>query len=261
MEGTTVHLEVRTPARAAELTQAARDLVNRQVDMIVSVYTVATNAARQATSSIPVVFLAVADPVGTGIVASMNRPGGNVSGIGDSAAEANAKTFELLSEALPAAQRVEVLTDPGDPYSRILVDRLREAGKMLSLDIHPVAVPTHEAVESAVADLSRRKPDAVIIQGSFPSRTAALLLKHGIPSGATSESFAAAGSLVCYAVDAADTCRKGADYVQRIGRGAKPADLPVQVAKRNVTLNLKTSRALGLSIPQGLLVRADRVIG
>jgi putative tryptophan/tyrosine transport system substrate-binding protein len=260
VEGKTVHLEVRAPARAAELTPAARDLVNRQVDVIVSVFTVATNAARQATSTIPIVFLGVGDPVGTGIVASMNRPGANVSGIGDSSAEANAKTLELLSEALPAARRVQVISDPSDPYTKTFVDHLREAGKRRSLNVQPLAIATHEAVDSAIADLSRNKPDVVIIQGSFPSRTAALLLKHGIPSGGTPESFATAGSLVCYAIDVPDTCRKGVDYVQRIARGAKPADLPVQVPKRNLVLNLKTARALGISIPQALLVRADRVI-
>jgi putative tryptophan/tyrosine transport system substrate-binding protein len=260
MEGKTVQLEVRTPARAPELAQAAAELVNAHVDVIVSVFTVATNAARKATSSIPIVFLGVGDPVGTGIVASMNRPGANVTGIGDSSAEANAKTLELLSEALPTAKRVQVITDPRDPYAKTFMDHLREAGKRRSLDVQAVPVATPEALDSAIADLRRHKPDAVIIQGSFPGRTAALLLERGIPSGGTPESFANAGSLLCFAIDVPAICRQGVDYVQRIERGAKPAELPVQVPKRNVVLNLKTARALGITVPQALLVRADRVI-
>ncbi|HEX2826155.1 MAG TPA: ABC transporter substrate-binding protein [Burkholderiales bacterium] len=260
IEGKTVQVEVRTPARAPELAQAAAELVNAHVDVIVSVLTVATNAARKATTSIPIVFLGVGDPVGTGVVASMNRPGANVTGIGDSSAEANAKTLELLSEALPAAKRVQVITDPRDPYAKTFMDHLREVGKRRSLDVQPLAITTPDALDSAVADLSRQKPDVVIIQGSFPSRTAALLLERGIPSGGTPESFANAGSLLCFAIDVPDICRQGVDYVQRIARGAKPADLPVQVPKRHVVLNLKTARALGIAIPQALLVRADRLI-
>jgi putative ABC transport system substrate-binding protein len=260
IEGKTVQIELRNPARAPELAQAAVDLVNAHVDVIVSVFTVATNAARKATASIPIVFLGVGDPVGTGIVASMNRPGANVTGIGDSSAEANAKTLELLSEALPAAKRVQVITDPRDPYAKTFMDHLREVGKRRLLDVQPFAITAIDALDSAIADLSRHKPDAVIIQGSFPSRTATLLLERGIPSGGTPESFANAGSLVCYGLEVPDVCRQGVDYVQRIARGAKPADLPVQVPKRHVVLNLKTARALGIAIPQALLVRADRVI-
>jgi putative tryptophan/tyrosine transport system substrate-binding protein len=260
MEGKTLQLEMRTPARPVELAQAAAELVKARVDVIVSAFTVPTQAAKQATSSVPIVFLGAGDPVGTGLVASLNRPGGNVTGIGDSSAEANAKALEILCEVLPAARRVAVLTDPADPYTKTFIEHLQQFGKRRSVDVHAVPVRSHDMLEAVIEGLNRPKPDAAIIQGSFPRRAAELLLKHGIPSGATPPTFAEAGSMVCYAIDNPDTCRKAADYIQRILKGASPADLPVQVPKRNVIINVKTARTLGITVPRSVLLRAERII-
>ena len=258
IDGKTLQLEMRTPARADQLAEAAAQLVKAKMDVIVTIFTQPTQAAKQATSAIPIVFIGVGDPVGTGLVPSLNRPTGNVTGIGADAAEANAKTLDLLREVLPSIRRIVVLIDPTDPYSKSLVEQLQHVGKRHAVVIQPLAVRSHDALEGAIAGLNRSRPDAAIIQGNFPGRAVELLLKQRVPSGGTSEAFAEA--LISYPADTADTCRKGAEYVQRILRGTKPADLPVQVPKRNLIVNQKTARALGITVPQAVLVRADKVV-
>jgi putative ABC transport system substrate-binding protein len=259
IDGKTMRLDLRTPARADQLSQVAADLVKTKPDVIVTVFTQPTQAAKQATTTIPIVFLGVGDPAGTGLVASLNRPGGNLTGIGDSAAEANAKTLSILAEVLPRARRVAVLTDPSDPYAKTFLEHLRQAGKQHLIEIQAVPIQSHDMLEGAIAGL-RPKPDAAIVQGSFPRRAVELLLKHGVPSGGTPESFIDAGSLVCYAIDTQDTCRKGVEYAHRILQGAKPADLPVQLPKRNLIINQRAARALGILVPEAVTLRADRVI-
>ena len=258
--GRTFRSVMRTPGSADQLPQAAAELVKAKVDVLVTVFTQPTHAAKQATSTIPIVFLGVGDPLGTGLVQSLNRPGGNVTGIGDSAAEANAKTLSIMCEVLPFARRIAVLTDPSDPYSKTFVEHLRRTGKQHLVEVQPVPVQNHDTLDAVIAGLNRPKPDAAIVQGSFPRSAVELLLKHGIPSGGTTDVFADAGSVVCYAPDRVDTSRKAADYVHRVLQGTKPAELPVQVPKRNIVINQKAARFLRINVPESVLLRADKVI-
>lgn len=260
VDGKTYHFDLRSVVRADQLSGAAAALVKDKPDVIVTPFAQPTRAAGDATSTIPIVFVALADALATGLVASLNRPGGHVTGIGGDSAVANAKVLEILHELLPL-RRAMALIDPTNPYSKQLFEEVQRAGKRLGVHVEQLPVRDHDALEEAVSEfLKRGKPDAAIVEASFPKRAVQILLKAGVPAGGTNGAFSAAGSLISYAGDTADMCRKVAEYVQRILRGTKPAELPVQAPKRTLIINQKTARSLGITVPDVVLLRADKVI-
>ena len=240
----------------------AAKLVRLKVDIIVAFQTPAVQAAKQATNTIPIVMAPAGDPVGTGLVASLARPGGNVTGASSTTAEVAAKTLELIREIRPAARSVAVLANVADPFTKPLLEQIQSAGRLLGIEIRPAMVRGPEEFDAAFAEWVKARVDAVIIQPSLPRKRAIdLALKHRLLSASPTRLFVEAGGLISYAASPRDNSRKAATYVDKILKGAKPADLPVeQPTKFELVVNLKTAKALGLKIPETILFRADRVI-
>jgi putative tryptophan/tyrosine transport system substrate-binding protein len=233
------------------------------VDVIVATFTPCALAAKNATTAIPIVMAAVADPVAAGLVQSLARPGGNVTGFSNMAAETAGKGVELLRDTLPALRRVAVLANPNDPFTQPLLEQVRRAGQTVSIEIAPVALARGpDELEAAFATMRQGEADAVIVQGIFFSATVAdLALKHRIPSASVLRQFAEAGGLISYGADVPDIFRRCAVLVHRILQGTKPADLPVELpTKFELVINLKTAKALGIDVPWFLQQRADEVI-
>ena len=256
-------LEVRSSeGRPNLLSDLASELVQLGVDVIVASETPAVQAAKRATSAIPIVMAPSGDPVGTGLIGSLARPGGNVTGLSAATAELAGKSLELVREILPAAHRVAALADPANPFTKPFVEQIRMAGRTLGFDISPVMVRGVEDYGPAFSAMVSERVDAVIIQPTLPRKEAVdLTLKYRLPSVSGNRAFADAGGLMSYSASVADRYRNAAIYVDKILRGAKPADLPVQQPTRfELVINLKTAKALGLTVPPTLLARADEVI-
>ena len=263
VEGRNVEIEVRSAqGQASRLPELAAELVGRKVDIIVASLTPAIAAAKNATRDIPIVMAPAGDPVATGLVASLARPGGNVTGVSGTASELGAKSLEVIRELLPAAQRVGVVSNATDPFAKPLLDQIQRGAQPLGLVIHPVAVRSADEMEAAFAEIARERADAVIVSGSLPVRsTVDLALKYRLPSLFNQKSIAEAGALAAYSPSFAERARQCAGYVDRILKGARPAELPVEQPTRfELVINLKTAKAIGLSIPSTLLARADEVI-
>lgn len=245
----------RLPALAAEL-------VDSKVNIIVASLTPAVLAAKNATRDIPIVMAPAGDPVGMKIVESYARPGGNITGMSGIAVELGAKNLELIREIFPAAQRLAVLHNAADPLAKSRLEQIQHAGKLTSFDVWPVVVHSNNEVPNAFAAMARERPDVVLVPGSLPVQPMLdLALKERLPATATHKSIVHAGALAAYSVSFAELGREIAHYVDRILKGAKPADLPVQApTKYELVINLKTARALGLDLPATLLARADEVI-
>ena len=244
------------------LSELAAELVRLKVDIIVTWFTPATQAAKQATHEIPIVMADTGDPVGTGLVASLPRPGGNVTGIAGVTAELSGKCVELIRDMLPSARRVTALANATDPFSKPFLEQIKLGGEATGTTINPVRVSSSEEFETAFAAMEKDRPDAVIVQPSLPSKRAAeLALKHRVPAVSVPRWFAEEGGLMSYSARYVDLFRKAAVYVDKILKGARPADLPVeQPTIFELVINLNTARALGLTVPPELLVRADQVI-
>jgi putative ABC transport system substrate-binding protein len=250
----------------ARLRPLADELVRRKVELIVTIGTEATIAARDATSSIPIVMLSAADPVGAGLVASLASPGGNVTGISMVGPEIEAKRVALLREMVPDCRRIGVLVDPQTAvsgYSRAATEAAyRSAG------VEPVFVEVHspDEFDHAAAEVVRRGGQASVIHRDvlFSLHSASIMSavsKYRLPAAVEDRSMLEAGGLMSYAVDDVDLLRRFAAFVDRILRGARPADLPVeQPTKFVLAINLRTAKALGLTVPSSLLLRADEVI-
>jgi putative ABC transport system substrate-binding protein len=260
--GKTIHIELRTSGGQPRLlAQHAAELVRDKFDIIATIQTPAALAAKQATTEIPIVLVVAGDPVATGLVATLARPGGNITGMSGSGPEAAVKSLELMREILPSLRRVGALIDAADSFSKPFLDQVQLAGRRLAIQIQPVVVRASSEIDSALSALAKDKAGAVIIQPSLPLGVIELALKHRLPAIAPNSRYAAAGCLMTYSQDVADSCRKAATYVDRILKGAKPAELPVeQPTKFELVINQKTARALGLIVPQSVLLRADRVI-
>jgi putative ABC transport system substrate-binding protein len=202
------------------------------------------------------------DPVGMGLVSSLARPGGNITGVSGTAPELTAKSLELLRELLPGARRVGFVRNPRDPLSRLMLEQTQQGAQATNLVVHPVIVRDNAELEGAFADLVRERADAVIMTATLSIQAQVnLALKHRLPSLQSQTTSARAGALVAYSTSYAERAREIAGYVDKILKGAKPADLPVQMpSKFELTINLKTAKALGLAIPPTLLARADEVI-
>jgi putative ABC transport system substrate-binding protein len=255
-----------TNNRAELLRPFAEELVRLKVEIIVTNGTDATVAAKNATTTIPIVFYA-GDPVLSGLVASLARPGGNITGFSLVGPEINAKRLALLRELLPDLQRVGVLENSTNPYFRAARKELEQACRSLGLQPIIVEVAAAGELENAIAEMARRRAQALFLQGDgllsanlVPIVSAAL--RYALPTlGSVGKGVLEAGALVSYALSEAETAQRYAAFVDRILRGAKPGDLPIEQPTRfELGINLKTAKALGITVPQTLLLRADEVI-
>jgi putative ABC transport system substrate-binding protein len=250
----------RLPANAA-------DVVRLGVDIIVATGTnPSTVAAMKATTTIPIVMTGV-DPVGTGLVASLARPGGNVTGLAvDTGGEILGKRFELLKETLPNLSRLGILFNPDVAFTRTRRTSMAETARTLGLTTIPVEARGLDALEQAFATMVRERAQAFVMQGDsvlfeYRGQIAEMALRNRLPAASLQRELAEAGFLLTYGADAPDLYRRLAGFVDKIFRGAKPADLPVeQPTKFELVINLKTAKALGVEVPTSLLLRADEVI-
>jgi putative ABC transport system substrate-binding protein len=237
------------------------ELVQLPVDLLVAVNTPAAHAAKRATTALPIVFSA-GDPVGTGLVASLARPGGNITGVGGSAVELGGKCLELLQELLPTLTRVAALVHATDPFARSFLAHIESAAQSLGVQVQPVVVRGAEEFDGAFMAMMQEEAGAVIIQPLLATpHAAALAVQHHLPAMSLPPTFAEAGGLMTYASNRAENWRGIATYVDKILKGTKPADLPVlRAMKFDLVINLKTAQSLGITIPPSLLFQADRVI-
>jgi putative tryptophan/tyrosine transport system substrate-binding protein len=263
VEGKNIQLEVRSAdGQANRLPAVAAELVRSKVDVIVASLTPAVIAAKNATRDVPIVMAPAGDPVATGLIANLARPGANVTGLSATGAELSSKNLELIREIVPTARRVAVLGNYSDPFTKPYREQIQKGAQSMRLDVQSIVVRGADELDSAFAAMARERADAVVVQGSLPiERIVALALKHRLPAVSHQKFVAQSGALASYSASIAERGREIAAYVDKILKGAKPADLPVQQpTKFELVINLKTARALGLEIPPTLLARADEVI-
>ena len=267
IEGQNITIEYRfAGGRVGQLPELAAELVRLKLDVIVTPGTPASVAAKQATSTIPIVFAGVADAVGAGLVADFARPRGNITGLTGISAELGGTRLELLKEVAPKASRVAVLFNPADRSNVLVLKELQESAPALRLTLQPLGVRGPGEFEGAFVAMSRKRAHALfgaagILTTEHRKAVVDLAAKSRIPAMWGERQFVEAGGLMSYAVNFYDQVRRAATYVDKILKGAKPGDLPVeQPTKFELVINLKTAKALGLTIPQSLLLRADEVI-
>jgi len=248
----------RLPALAAELAQLP-------VDVLIAPSTLATRAAQQTTTTMPIVMLA-GDPVGSGFVASFAHPGGNITGVSSLGESLGGKWLELLREAVPTASRVTILWNPADPSNAVMWREIQAGAHVLGVTLHALEARSAEQVERACAALAQESADALIVVPSPVTvndrqRIVETVAKHRLPAIYGFRDFVAAGGLMSYGVSFRELYRGMAVYVDKILKGAKPADLPVEQAMRyELVINLKTTEALGLTLPPRFLFQANEVI-
>jgi putative ABC transport system substrate-binding protein len=252
--------------RLERLPELAAELVRLKVDVIVGIGTLAPLAAKRATTTIPIVMTAAGDPLGSGLVASLARPGGNVTGMSLMAPDLGGKRLELLKELLPRLGRVAVLWNAANPYAALVFKETQSAGRALGIEVQSLEVRSPDDFNGAFETVRREHPDALItvedpLTFNYQKRIADFAVANQLPSLHGLREFAIAGGLISYGANIADLSRRAAGYVDKILRGAKPADLPVQQpTKFDFVINLTTAKALGLEVPPTLLARADEVI-
>src|SRR4030095_8177500 len=250
----------------ARLPELAADLVRLNVDLIVTRGSIFVQALKEATSSIPVVFIMHADPERTGHAASLARPGGNITGLSIQMTDLNVKGLEILISAVPKAKRIAILGSPDMPSYAPSVTALQEAARPFQLQLRTVVARTEADLENAFSAIAREHAQAVVVLGFGPymaarQRIAELALRYRLPTFFSWRDHVEAGGLMSYGPDLDDLLPRGPIYVHKILRGAKPADLPVeQPTKFELVINLKTAKTLGLTIPPSVLGRADEVI-
>ena len=265
IEGKNIHIEYRYAEGPADLPVLAAELVRLNVDVIVTSAT-GTLPAKDATRTIPIVMASNADPVVMGMVGSLARPGGNVTGLSQISSELSGKRLELLKQIVPNLSRVAVMWNPGGRGSTVSWQEMQLPARSLGLELHPLETRTRSDFDRAFADASRAHVGALAIMPSplFAGnlkRIADLAIKSRLPAIFNLREFVDSGGLLAYGPNRTDEFRRAATYVDKILKGAKPADLPVeQPTKFELVINLKTARALGLTVPQSVLLRADEVI-
>jgi putative ABC transport system substrate-binding protein len=267
-EGSNLVIEYRwAEGDVARLPELAAGLVRDNVDLIVAPAGSAALAAKKATSSIPIVMIFPSDPVQLGLVANLRRPGGNVTGTTFTPdAEIFGKQLEILKAALPRASRVAVLWNPADASFEVQAKPVDAAARSLGLRLQHVEARGPEQFERAFAAMARERAEALVVSGSSTflahrSLLAELALRGRVPTMVSFREMVEAGGLMAYAVNMADFVGRSAVYVDKILRGAKPADLPVEQPTRfELVISLKTAKALGVELPQSLLLRADQII-
>jgi len=268
VDGHNVAIEYRwAEGQNDRLPTMAADLVRRQVTVIAATSTPAALAAKAATTTIPIVFETGSDPVQLGLVPNLNRPGGNVTGVTQRNAEVAPKRLELLHELLPAARVMALLVNPADPaLAETTAKEVQAATHILGLELHVLNAGSEGDFEAVFAKLIELRAGGLVIGPdvffvSWSEQLAALSLRHAVPTIFQGRKFAAAGGLLSYGSDIADSYRLAGNYTGRILKGDKPADLPVQLATEvELYINLKTAKALGITFPLTLLGRADEVI-
>jgi putative ABC transport system substrate-binding protein len=263
IEGRNIQFEVRSAdGRPGLLPELAAELVRLEVDMIVAHQTPAVTAASRATQRIPIVMAAAGDPVGTGLIASLARPGGNITGLSGTTTEMGGKVLELIREMLPSARRVAVLANAADPFTKPFLGQIQLGGQSLGIAIQVIMIGAAGEFDAAFAAMKNEGADAVIVQPSLARKRAVdLALKYHVPPISPIRQFPGEGGLMSYSASQHDLYRRAAVYVDRILKGARPADLPVeQPTKFELVINLKTAKALGIEVPPSLLLRADEVI-
>ena len=263
IEGKTIQIDMRSAeGRANLLPELAAELVRSKVDVIVASQTPAIMAAKNATRDIPIVMAPAGDPIALGFIASLARPGGNITGLSAANDELAAKSLELIREIIPTARRVGVLGNASDPFVKSFLEHIQQAAPMVRLEVQQVMIRGDDELEGAFAAMARQQSDAVVVQSSLPVKlTVDLALKYRLPSLSAQTSDAHAGRLVTYSASFAERGRQIAGYVDNILNGAKPSDLPVQQpTKFELVINLKTAKTLGMVISTSLLARADEVI-
>ena len=242
------------------------ELIALKIDVIVTAGTPATLAVKKATTSVPLVMVAVGDPVGTGIVASLARPGGNITGLTSIAPELEGKRLELLREVIPKLSHIAVLWNPANPYLVISEKEVRAAARVLRMKVLSLGVQAPEEFDNAFAAILRDRPGALLVLADRlflhnRQRIMDFATKNRLPGVHAHRELVEAGGLMSFGPSYAGMHRRAATYVDKILKGAKPADLPVeQPTKFELVINLKTAKALGLKIPQSVLIRADEVI-
>ncbi|MGH8611091.1 MAG: ABC transporter substrate-binding protein [Gammaproteobacteria bacterium] len=255
-----------TEGQNALTSDLVAELLRLKVDVLVTHGTLETRAAQEARSTVPIVMATVADPVGSGFIASLSHPGGNITGSSELSEELVPKRLELLKEVLPRASRIAVLWDPTHPANRLDLKRAEAAAQALNMRVRAIAAHELAEYEKAFAEMERGRPDGLVVLVSYSAfthvaRIVDLARNAKLPMMYGARPAAEAGALMSYGPDPIDQYRHAATFVDKILRGAKPADLPVEQPTRfELVINLKTAKALGLMIPQSILVRADVVI-
>jgi putative tryptophan/tyrosine transport system substrate-binding protein len=265
VDGKTFKLEYRgANGQAVQLAAAAAELVRLPADVIVVPGSVEAVAARKATSTTPLVMAGIDDPVGLGLIETLARPGGNVTGLATARGELSAKLLSLLREQFPRATTGAVLWDSTDPDHRYIVGHLQSAARALSLGLNLSQVRHHSEVEPAFAAIKKQGNQLLVIPPSamlVPRWVADLALKHGLPLASTSPAYAYEGGLMAYSADWQTVFAQVAGFVDRILKGEKPAGLPVELPTRyKLVINARTAQALGVAIAPGILLRADHVV-
>jgi putative tryptophan/tyrosine transport system substrate-binding protein len=265
-DGRNVRMDLRSGGGDTNRIALAQELVGLQPDIILTAAIPATVAIQRETRTIPIVFANVADPVASGIVPRLDRPGGNITGFANLEASLGGKWVELLSEIAPGLKRAAIMFNPDSATVSIFMPALETAAR--SLKVLPITAPVHSDVEieTAIIALGREPGGGLVVMPdifTLPHRVPIILAaaRNNVPAVYYQSPFARDGGLLSYGVDQVDTFRRAATYVDRILRGAKPAELPVQLpTKFEMAVNLKTAKALGLTVPQSILARADEVI-
>ena len=264
VEGQNIAFEFRSAeGKLDRLPELAAELARLRVDVIVAVYVPPSLAAKQATREIPIVVI-VGDPVETGIVPSLARPGANITGVSLMASALHGKSVELFRDMLPSVRRVGVLGHATNPvFAKAMLDEVLLAGAPTGTEIQPV-VMIHglDELDNAFATMVRERADAVVIQGSLAIKPVTdMAIKYRMPSASTARVFAEIGGLMSFGADGPASFRHGAKFVHRILQGSQPKDLPIeQPTKFELVINLKTAKAIGLAIPETFLLRADAVL-
>ena len=266
-EGENVAIEYRSAdGQFDRLSAMAAELVRRQVAVIAAGNLASALAAKAATTTIPIVFVVAEDPVRLGLVASLARPGGNLTGINYFNIEVTAKRLELLRELIPGATRVAVLVNPANPAAETTLRDVEPAARAMGLQLQVLKAATSREIDAAFATFVRERPDALFVGGDsfFNSRRFQLVnlaSRHAVPATFSNRDFAEVGGLISYGANPADAYRQVGVYAGRILKGAKPADLPVvQASKLELVINAQAARTIGLTVPDRLLATADEVI-
>jgi putative tryptophan/tyrosine transport system substrate-binding protein len=266
-EGQNLAIERRfVEGKVERLPELAAELVRLNVSVIVAGGQPPPVAAKRATATIPIVMTNFSDPVGLGLVTSLSRPGGNITGLALLTVELVGKQLQLLKEAVPKVSRVAFLTNPSNPGAALQLRDAETAARSLGLQLQVLEAQRPDELAAAFAAMDRERAGAVLLPGDslffyYRAQIADLAIKSRMPALFAPKEFAEAGGLMAYGANIADLYRRAATYVDRILKGANPADLPVeQPTKYDLVINLKTATALGLTIPRSLLQRADQVI-
>ena len=266
VEGKTFAIEPRTAAGKIDaLPELAAELVRLKVDIIVAQLTPAVVAAKRATTSIPIVMAPAGDPVQIGLIASLARPGGNVTGISAVVTDLGGKFLQLMTEVRPNMTRIALLAHATDSFTKLFAERVESAAKQMHLQLQTFLAHGDVDLDTAFSAIARERIDAGIIQPTLASKLAAeLALKYRLPAitgGPPTRVFTEAGGLIGYGANPDEHSRGAAVYIEKLLKGAQPATLPVeQPTKFEMVVNLKTAKALGIKIPNSILLRADKVI-